>query len=74
MEKRTLGKTGMDVSALSFGASSLGAVFRKIDLNEAIRSVHPSLKSLTTERMAKVQALELHPGAARYYREIGVLK
>lgn len=39
-----------------------------------IRTVHPSLKSLTPERMANVQALELHPGAARYYREIGVIK
>ena len=43
MEKRTLGNTGMDVSVLSFGASSLGAEFRKIDLNEAIKSVHVAL-------------------------------
>ena len=41
---------------------------------EQIRTVHPALKPLTPERMAKVQALTLHPGAARYYREIGVLK
>ncbi len=33
----------MDVSVLSFGASSLGAEFRKIDLNEAIKSVHVAL-------------------------------
>jgi TRAP transporter TAXI family solute receptor len=39
-----------------------------------IRTVHPALKSLTKERMANVQALKLHPGAARYYREIGVIK
>ena len=43
MEKRTLGKTGMEVTALSFGASSLGAEFRKIDLNEAVKSVHVAL-------------------------------
>ncbi|MFK7770105.1 MAG: aldo/keto reductase [Mariniblastus sp.] len=43
MEKRTLGNTGMDVSVLSFGASSLGAEFRKIDLNEAVKSVHVAL-------------------------------
>jgi len=43
MEKRTLGKTGMQVSALSFGASSLGAEFRNIDINEAIKSVHVAL-------------------------------
>jgi len=43
MEKRKLGNTGMDVSVLSFGASSMGAEFGKIDLNEAIRSVHVAL-------------------------------
>jgi aryl-alcohol dehydrogenase-like predicted oxidoreductase len=43
MEKRTLGKTGMEVSVLSFGASSLGAEFRKIDLTEAVKSVHVAL-------------------------------
>ena len=43
METRKLGNTGMDVSVISFGASSLGAEFRKIDLNEAIKSVHVAL-------------------------------
>ncbi len=43
MEKRTLGQTGMDVSVLSFGASSVGAEFRKIDLGEAVKSVHVAL-------------------------------
>ena len=43
MNRRTLGNTGMDVSVLSFGASSLGAEFRKIDLGEALRSVQVAL-------------------------------
>ena len=43
MEKRKLGNTGMDLSVLSFGASSLGAEFRKIDINEAIKAVHVAL-------------------------------
>jgi len=42
--ERKLGNTGIDVSVLSFGASSLGAEFRKIDLNEAIKSVHVALE------------------------------
>jgi len=33
----------MDLSVLSFGASSLGAEFRKIDINEAIKAVHVAL-------------------------------
>jgi L-galactose dehydrogenase len=43
MEKRRLGKTDMDLSVLSFGASSLGAEFRKIDLGEALASVQVAL-------------------------------
>lgn len=43
MEYRQLGATDMQVSHLSFGASSLGAEFHKVDLNEALRSVHVAL-------------------------------
>ena len=45
MVYRPLGKTGMDVSILSFGASSLGSVFRKTDDAESVRVVHKVLKS-----------------------------
>jgi L-galactose dehydrogenase len=43
VEYRTLGKTGLKASALSFGASSLGGVFRNVRQDEAIRAVHVSL-------------------------------
>lgn len=43
MEYRRLGQTGLQLSSLSFGASSLGQEFRAVDLNEAIRSVHTAL-------------------------------
>ncbi len=43
MEYRVLGKTGLEVSKLSFGASSLGSVFRNIDENEGIRAVHTAI-------------------------------
>ncbi len=43
MKYRMLGKTGLEVSALSFGASSLGSVFRQTDDGEAIRTVHAAL-------------------------------
>jgi L-galactose dehydrogenase len=39
MEYRTVGNTGMSVSTLSFGASSLGSMFREIDEAEGIRAV-----------------------------------
>ncbi len=43
MHYRQLGRTGLNVSVLSFGASSLGGVFRATDDNEAIRTVHVAL-------------------------------
>ena len=43
MHYRALGRTGLQVPVLSFGASSLGAVFRNTDDREAIRTVHVAL-------------------------------
>lgn len=43
MQLRRLGNTGLELSWLSYGASSLGQEFRPVDLNEAIRSVHVAL-------------------------------
>jgi aryl-alcohol dehydrogenase-like predicted oxidoreductase len=43
MELRPLGNTGLKLSALSFGASSLGQEFRQVDLGDALRSVQVAL-------------------------------
>src|SRR5271166_3803675 len=43
MQFRPLGRTGLRLSALTFGASSLGQEFRPVDLNEALRAVHVAL-------------------------------
>ena len=43
MQTRSLGRTGIQPTVLSFGASSLGAEFRSVDLNECLRSVHVAL-------------------------------
>jgi aryl-alcohol dehydrogenase-like predicted oxidoreductase len=43
MQVRPLGRTGLRLPALSFGASSLGQEFRPVDLNEALRSVRVAL-------------------------------
>lgn len=43
MKYRKLGKTGLDVSVLSFGASSLGSVFRETNEAESIRTVHTAI-------------------------------
>jgi len=43
MHYRILGATGVRVSALAYGGSSLGSAFREIDEAEGIRSVHVAL-------------------------------
>jgi len=44
MEKRRLGKTDIETTTLGFGASSLGAEFRSVDLNECLQSVHVAME------------------------------
>src|SRR4051812_40711782 len=43
MHYRQLGRTGLNVSVLSFGASSLGGVFRATDDAESVRTVRTAL-------------------------------
>jgi aryl-alcohol dehydrogenase-like predicted oxidoreductase len=43
MQYSVLGKTGLKVSRLSFGASSLGGVFHPVDESQAIAAVHAAL-------------------------------
>lgn len=45
MQTRRLGRTHLQLPILSFGASSLGAEFRRITLNEALESVRVALDS-----------------------------
>lgn len=45
MQLRRLGKTDLQVPALSFGASSLGAEFRSVTLDEVLASVRVALDS-----------------------------
>ena len=40
---KTLGETGLEVSILSFGASSLGGVFHDFDLNKGLKAVYTAI-------------------------------
>ncbi|WP_316979920.1 TAXI family TRAP transporter solute-binding subunit [Shumkonia mesophila] len=45
-----------------------------VDNLQAVRELHSSYKDLTPADFASIPGVRLHPGAARYYREKGVLK
>ena len=45
MQTRPLGRTGLQVPVLGFGASSLGQEFRSVNLDEALNSVQVALDS-----------------------------
>lgn len=45
MEYRNLGKTGLKVPVLSFGASSLGGVFHSVKENNAIEAVYTAVEN-----------------------------
>ena len=44
MKRRKLGNTQLELPILSFGASSLGAEFRSVTLDEVLKSVHVALE------------------------------
>lgn len=41
---------------------------------ESMRNVHSALKDMTPESLSETYGVDLHPGALKYYREIGVIK
>jgi aryl-alcohol dehydrogenase-like predicted oxidoreductase len=45
MEYRELGKTGMSLSAISLGASSLGGVFHSLREEDGVRTVHTAVEN-----------------------------
>ena len=45
MEYRKLGRTGLEISALGFGASSLGGVFHGLKEAEGIKAVHTAVEN-----------------------------
>lgn len=44
MEQRLLGRTGIELSVLGFGASSIGQEFRQVDLGDALKSVVAAIR------------------------------
>ena len=56
MELRTLGNTGLQMPALSFGASSLGQEFRQVDVGEA--QLEPLAQVILIDRQLPVDLLD----------------
>ena len=43
MEKRILGRTGLDVSVIGFGAMTIGGAFGPVDDHESVRALHAAV-------------------------------
>lgn len=41
---------------------------------ETVQAAHPSMKSFTAENAVKALPIDLHPGALKYYKEVGVIE
>ncbi len=54
MQTRPLGNTGLHLPILSFGASSLGAEFRSVKLDEALASVRVALEAVRHAAARKI--------------------
>jgi L-galactose dehydrogenase len=63
MKYRPLGRTGMNVSVLSFGASSLGGEFHTVDDEECTRTVHAAIDS-------GINFIDVSPFYGRFLAEI----
>ena len=64
MDYKEIGNTGMKVSSLSFGASSLGGVFHEIQESKAIQAVYTALEQ-------GMNFIDVSPYYGHYKAEIG---
>jgi hypothetical protein len=44
------------------------------DHRQEFYAIHPAAKDITPENAARIGAVPFHPGAAKYFKEIGVMK
>ncbi|WP_159591075.1 TAXI family TRAP transporter solute-binding subunit [Chelativorans xinjiangense] len=71
----TLSASMLVVSAADIPEEEAYWIARALAENiDAVRALHASFAELTVEEMADVPGGGLHPGAERYYREVGALK
>ena len=65
MQYHEIGKTGMKVSSLSFGASSLGGVFHDVKEKEGIEAVFTAVES-------GMNFIDVSPYYGHYKAETGI--
>ena len=64
MQYRQLGQTDMQVSCLSYGASPLGSVFRSVNEDTGIRTVHTATTFTGREIARIISAATRHSAPA----------
>ena len=56
------------------GAGAVSYTHLDVYKRQTIQEAHVTFKDLTPEKMGQELALPFHPGAERYFKEIGVIK
>jgi len=70
----TLGVKATLVTSAHVGEDIVYAITKEVFSNlEEFKTLHPAYESLTKEKMVEGLSAPLHPGALRYFREIGLI-
>ncbi len=72
---RTVGTQSLIIAGNTLSEDEAYRIVKSMVVHlSATRAIHSAMKNATAESMAGVAGMDLHPGAVRYYKEIGVLK
>lgn len=71
----TVGTQALLIAGSSLSEDAGYAIVKALVENvEEVRKIHSGMADMTAESLAAVAGLDLHPGAARYFREAGIIK
>jgi uncharacterized protein len=72
---RTVGTQSLIIGGDTLAEDEAYKIVKSLVTNlKATRAIHSAMKGATAEKMSGIAGMKIHPGAVRYYKEIGVLK
>lgn len=71
----TVGTQALLIAGETLSEDAAYAIVKALHTHiEDVRKIHSGMADMTAESLAAVAGLELHPGALRYFKEIGAVK